>query len=268
MDRFSKGLVRGLSSLGIAARFRGKNDLVVDGRKIAGLGVYRDPSGGLLFHGSLLLDLDVRLMSRVLVTPFVAITEGELAVVARRTVTVRELVGSAVSLTDLRARVAEGFSQSFEVPLEAASLSAEEIAAAGELVEGKYQTPGWVLQTTSVPDADGAAHLKTPAGRLELHVSMAGRTLKAVQLRGDFFETEEALADLEGRLRWHSTEATVLAATVAAWRADRPEGTLAHEAITRALAAAIEAAGPSPDAPAPYGCFLSPRDVEERAVHG
>ena len=49
--------------MGIAASFRGKNDLEVAGRKIAGLGIHRDASGGLLFHASLLLDLDVALMT-------------------------------------------------------------------------------------------------------------------------------------------------------------------------------------------------------------
>ena len=63
MVRFSAGLVRGLADLGITAVFRGKNDLAVGGRKIAGLGIYRAPCGGLLFHASLLVDLDVKLMS-------------------------------------------------------------------------------------------------------------------------------------------------------------------------------------------------------------
>ena len=53
MERFSRGLAAGLEELGITARFRGKNDLEVDGRKIAGLGIHRDASGGLLFHASL-----------------------------------------------------------------------------------------------------------------------------------------------------------------------------------------------------------------------
>jgi lipoate-protein ligase A len=38
-------------------------------RKIAGLGIYFDPAGGLLFHASLLVDLDIAFMLSVLRTP-------------------------------------------------------------------------------------------------------------------------------------------------------------------------------------------------------
>ncbi|MBM4426583.1 MAG: lipoate--protein ligase family protein, partial [Chloroflexi bacterium] len=56
MSHFSEGLVRGLNQLGVEAKFRRKNDIEVNGKKLVGLGVYRAPSGGLLFHASLLVD--------------------------------------------------------------------------------------------------------------------------------------------------------------------------------------------------------------------
>ena len=59
-------MIRALRELGIHAKFRAKNDLEVDGRKIAGLGVYYDASGAMMFHTSLLVDLDISLMLRVL----------------------------------------------------------------------------------------------------------------------------------------------------------------------------------------------------------
>ena len=93
----------------------GKNDLETGGRKIAGLGIHRTAAGGLLFHASLLVDLDVALMARVLKTPFTEITEAELATVATRTSTVRAQLGNQVQLDDVRERVAAGFAASFEV---------------------------------------------------------------------------------------------------------------------------------------------------------
>ena len=67
--RFSEGVVAGLAKVGIDASFGGKNDLKVDGRKIAGLGLYVDAAGGLLFHASVLADLDIPFMLRVLDIP-------------------------------------------------------------------------------------------------------------------------------------------------------------------------------------------------------
>ena len=60
IGEISAALVDGCARLGIAASFGGKNDLEVGGRKIAGLGLYVDPAGAMLFHASVLADLDVR----------------------------------------------------------------------------------------------------------------------------------------------------------------------------------------------------------------
>ncbi|HUJ76759.1 MAG TPA: lipoate--protein ligase family protein, partial [bacterium] len=89
MVRFSGGICRALADLGVEATFRGKNDIEVGGKKIAGLGIYRHPEGGLLFHASLLVGLDVPLMLDVLCSPFEKITDKEIATVAARTSTVR-----------------------------------------------------------------------------------------------------------------------------------------------------------------------------------
>ncbi|MGH9004312.1 MAG: lipoate--protein ligase family protein, partial [Acidimicrobiia bacterium] len=59
LARYAEGIRSGLAELGIHATFRGKNDLEAGGRKIAGLGLYLDGQGALLFHASVLADLDV-----------------------------------------------------------------------------------------------------------------------------------------------------------------------------------------------------------------
>ncbi len=249
MERLSRGLLRGLAELGVAASFRGKNDLAVGGRKLAGLGVYRDPSGALLFHASVLVDLDVALMARVLRMPFPAVGERELAVLAGRTVTVRRLVGAGVALDDVRAAVRRGFG----ADAEPTSLTAAERGDVAALVRDKYATREWVFQRTDVPDTAGAAELCTPEGRLDVRVALAGGTIKAAHLRGDFFASESAVADLEGRLRWHSSDPGAIAATVRAW--SRGDGALAPEPLARAIAAAVERAREPSD---PYGCFATP----------
>src|SRR6266567_3851602 len=57
LARYARGVIAGLGLLGIEAHFRHKNDLEVGGRKIAGLGLYLDPAGAVLFHSSVLVDL-------------------------------------------------------------------------------------------------------------------------------------------------------------------------------------------------------------------
>src|SRR5581483_822722 len=82
LGRYAEGIVAGLAELGIEATFAGKNDLSVGGRKIAGLGLYVDPDGGLLFHSSVLADLDIPFMLEVLNIPAAKLGDKAVAAVA------------------------------------------------------------------------------------------------------------------------------------------------------------------------------------------
>src|SRR6266496_4235709 len=117
MSDFSNGLVCGLNQLGVEARFRRKNDIEVNGKKLVGLGVYRAPSGGLLFHASMLVDLDIALMLRVLNTPFEKLSDKEIDTVAARITTVRRETESKITLDAVRRVIADGFVSAFNVNL-------------------------------------------------------------------------------------------------------------------------------------------------------
>ena len=259
MQKFAQGVIRGLQMLGVNAQFRGKNDVEVRGRKIAGLGVCRDASGGLLFHGSLLVDLDVGLMANLLRLP--AEVGSSLDELEQKTTTVRRCLLRPLGVDEMRGRVAAGFASAFDVTLEAGELDSEESHEARQLAEEKYASVGWVQQRSSVVDREGVAQMRTPAGTVRACVQMAGSTLKAVHVRGDFFEDAAAIADLEGRLRWHSTADDRIEETVAAWADSRSGGTVSASSFAQSIRLAIERAR-SMDATAdqdePYGCFVSP----------
>ena len=93
LEGFAGGLIAGLARLGVTAGFRGKNDLEVDGRKIAGLGLALDGSGGLLLHASVLADLDVPFMLQVLRIPAAKLGRHAVASVEERVTTVTGQTG-------------------------------------------------------------------------------------------------------------------------------------------------------------------------------
>ena len=129
MAQFSQGIISGLATLGIDVEFRRKNDLEVNGKKIAGLGLHKTATGGLLFHASLLVDLDVPYMLNVLNTPFEKISDKEIATVAERTTTVnRELCGSlelsqsgqsqSLTMDDVRKTILDGYKDGFQIDIQ------------------------------------------------------------------------------------------------------------------------------------------------------
>ena len=270
MAQFSAGVVNGLQALGVAASFRRKNDIEVKGRKIVGLGIYRAPGNGLLFHASLLVDLDLPLMLRVLKTPFEKISDKEIAAVADRVTTVRRETAREVELAEVRARVAEGYGAAFGVSLVPGDFTADERRAIADLEQRQYLTPAWVDQTTAVPDALGSAKVKTPGGLLDVRATLAGNTLKAIFIGGDFFAAEGAIADLEASLRWRSAEPDAVAAALARAYADRADdlATLPLDLLIQAVQQAVRRARVVESAARadPYACFVNPEGVSATNV--
>lgn len=266
MSHFSAGLVRGLNQLGVEASFRRKNDIEVNSKKLVGLGIYRAPSGGLLFHASLLVDLDIALMLQVLNTPFEKISDKEIDTVAGRITTVRRETESNISVDEVRRVIADGFAGAFDLSLiHADGLSRDELDDIAKLENEKYLSNDWVYQTTSVPDTNGSAKIKTHAGLIDVQVTMAGSTIKAAFIGGDFFASENAVADLEASLRWHSGQQEKVSATIrkmfesrkSEFNGIQPEVMI--EALTKAISRAKVAE--SQMRSDPYGCYVNPGGV-------
>lgn len=262
MGKFSEGLVHGLNQLGVDASFRRKNDIEVNSKKLVGLGVHRAPSGGLLFHASLLVDLDIALMLQVLNTPFEKISDKAIDTVAGRITTVRRELENRITLDEVRRVIADGFVSASDVILLPSDFTVEERQQIAKLENEKYLSDDWVYQTTSVPDTNGSAKVKTDAGLIDVGVTMAGATIKAAFIGGDFFAAENAVADLEASLRWHSGNANKVATTIEKIFQGRKsefngiQSDAMIEAVTKAVSRARLAE--SQMRADPYGCYVNP----------
>jgi lipoate---protein ligase len=214
LARLSGGIVAGLAELGIEASFRGKNDLEVGGRKIAGLGLYVDGEGALLFHSSVLADLDVAFMLEVLRIPAAKLGDKGVAAVRERVTTVTAETGRSWTGAELRDVVALGFAKALGVKPEPGEVDLDEEARARRLVEGKYANTEWLYQRTPQPDANGSAVLKTPGGLVRVYMALSGTTIKSVLFTGDFNSLPPALAAVEAALRWKRLERSQVEALV------------------------------------------------------
>jgi lipoate-protein ligase A len=214
LERFSTGIVAGLEELGIEARFRGKNDLEVGGRKIAGLGLYLDGAGGMLFHSSVLADLDIGFMLEVLAIPAAKLGDKAVAAVAERVTTVTRETGEAWSGRSLRDVIAVGFAKSLDLDLVPGEADPTEQAGTDRLVDQKYATDGWLFQRTPHPDANGSVVFKTRAGLVRLYLALSGGTVKSALLTGDFNDLPAAMTRFEEALRWKALDAAVVGGLV------------------------------------------------------
>ncbi len=262
MTQFSQGIISGLATLGIHVEFRRKNDLEVNGKKIAGLGLHKTDTGGLLFHASLLVGLDVPYMLNVLKIPFEKITDKEISAVSERTTTVHLESNTSLTIDEVRNIIFNGYRDAFRLNIRKGDFTKSELNEVHQLEKNKYMDNDWIFQTTDVPDTTGKALVKTPGGLLDIRLVLAGEMIKSVYIRGDFFTSEHAIADLEQSLRWHSSNENTMSGTLTKvykrWSDDLTN--LPMDSLLNALNTAIqEAKRTSRKGLAdPYGCFVTP----------
>ncbi len=147
-ERICDGLVRGLALLGVAAAFAPINDLHSGGRKISGNAQTRK-KGCLLQHGTLLLDLDVERMFRVLKVPAEKMRGRLVEDVKARVTSLRSLCGREIRWGEAALALGAGFQESWAplgIELFRDALSPAEMAAARRIAAGKYSAPEWNLK--------------------------------------------------------------------------------------------------------------------------
>lgn len=241
IEACSVAIINGLAELGITASFRGKNDLEVGTRKIAGLGLYIDERGGMLFHASVLADLDVGFMLEVLRIPAVKLADKAVAAVGERVTTVTRETGRPHDGAAVREFTARGFGRAFGVEMRRGEPDEVEIARAAKLAEERYRDRSWLSERNAIPDGSGSAPLKTPAGLLRLYVSTHGDLVKSAVVVGDFAILPPAVVALESDLRWQRLEADTITKIVSASGADRALGVSVDQLATTVLAAGQQA---------------------------
>ena len=201
-----EGVVAGLVRLGLAAEFRPRNDIEVEGRKISGTGGYVD-GDTVIFQGTILVDMDPERMLGALNVPQEKLSKRALDSAAQRIVTLRELMGEPPPLATVKQALIEGFAERLGIDAAWGAIGAEEEALAARYHDEEIGSDEF-LHTPDDPAADPGARIGVhagPGGAITAHVRLEGANLDrigAVLITGDFFVTPPRVVfDLEARLR-------------------------------------------------------------------
>jgi lipoate-protein ligase A len=257
LGRYAEGIVAGLAELGIEAAFAGKNDLTVGGRKIAGLGLYLDPGGGLLFHSSILADLDIPFMLEVLNIPAAKLGDKAVAVVGERITTVTRETGRTVDGIDIREVIAIGFAKALGIELQPGTTTEAEEGRAAVLEAERYGSEAWCFEHSPQPDATATSVFKTPEGLVRCYLALHGPTIKSALFTGDFNAVPEPLARFEASLRWARLEEATLGKLAASTCPDGTGlGVPPSELVKAVLAAGERAVAPAAPVRPSGSCYF------------
>ena len=204
--RICTTIATAMQGMGVDAKFRPRNDIEVDGRKVSGTGGYFDGSS-FLYQGTVLVDFDVEEMMHVLRIPIAKISDKAIADARQRIITFREILGDKTpDLDEIKQRLADAVAREFNVSwFSETQLNTVEQGIYEEAL-AEIDSDEWIYQhnrpRTWAPMAE--AMFRSQGGLLKSCVILDAQhdRLKQVWLTGDFFiKPRRLVADLEAALR-------------------------------------------------------------------
>ncbi len=195
-DDFTRPVVEVLHSLGVPAEMSGRNDILVDGRKISGNAQFT--TGGRMFsHGTVLFDSRLDEVVAALNVKMSKIESKGLKSVRSRVVNISEFLREPLEITEFRDLIIERiFGSRTNVPM--LELSDAEWEAVHELSARKYMT--WEWNYGESPEFNIQKTRRFPAGEIDLRIDVQEGRISGLRVFGDFIGSAD-VAGLEAILR-------------------------------------------------------------------
>ncbi len=186
-----------LRSLGVDAQLSGRNDIMVDSRKVSGYAkrVYRDR---LMVHGTLMYDVDLDALTRALATDGSKLQAAGVASVRSRVANLKDFLPQFAGIDEfsraLQERLSGGYRDAELV------LSSRDLAAIRDMRDSKFATWDWIYSRS--PLASRNARAKFPScGTVEVSLDVEHGLVSQLSFGGDFLgnlPVAHLAASLEG----------------------------------------------------------------------
>ncbi len=179
-QQFTRPVVEALQGLGLDAEASGRNDILVEGRKVSGT-AQRLLGKRMLFHGTLLFDSDPSMIAGALRADPAKFESKSTQSVRSRVGNIRAFLKEDMELPAFWQYLKRAFGGE---GLETGSLTAEELAQVQALKERKYDTWDWTYGRS--PRFTFTNKHKWPGGILEVGLQVTNGIVTEVRFYGDF----------------------------------------------------------------------------------
>lgn len=184
--RLLRPVLRAVDSFGLHAQARGRNDILLDGKKIAGC-AQREQEGRLLFHGCIMIDTDLDALQNALNVSAAKLESNSIPSVRSRVTTLCAQARRPVSMQEFMEAMQEAFSK--EEPLVPLRLSEDDLSEVRSLAEKKYRS--WEWNYGDFPAYRIFRERKFSAGLVRASMEVSRGRIQKLRLSGDFFGSRE-----------------------------------------------------------------------------
>ena len=195
--RFTQPILDALQGLGVDARFEGRNDLTIDGRKFSGNAEYVH-NGRILHHGTLLFSARMADVAAALRPDPAKFADKAVKSVRSRVTNISEHLPRSMTVLEFRDCLMQHVMAATPAARTYAFSDADRRAIA-RLRDEKYAT--WEWNYGHSPRYNYTRRARTPGGSVEAALEVSDGVIAAARFYGDFFnrrDPEEMAAALVG----------------------------------------------------------------------
>ncbi|MBS3968941.1 MAG: DUF116 domain-containing protein [Clostridia bacterium] len=189
-----------LNSLGVNARYRFRNDIEVNKRKISGTGG-TELGNAFMFQGTLLIDFDVDVMLKALRIPVEKLKDKEIQSIKERVTCLKWELGYVPPLDEIKSAIVHGFSRILGVSFIQQPLSSVERKLFTEVLP-EFQSMDWIekIKYSHFKHQELRNLYKAKGGLIRVSLVMDSllKRINSILITGDFFVyPRNAIFDLE-----------------------------------------------------------------------
>lgn len=193
---FSQPVIDTLANLGVKAEFTGRNDIVIDGKKICG-NAQAYIKGCVMHHGCILFDTDLSVLSKALEAPKDIIVSKSAKSVRSAVDNILPNLPEKISVTEFADKLLEQMKSDFPEMREY-KFSEKELAEIEEIRATKFGT--WEWNYGNSPKFDIERNSRFTAGKIQVFANIKNSTINEIKFFGTFFGNNSDLSEVENVL--------------------------------------------------------------------
>lgn len=194
-EKYTRPIVEVLQSLGVDARFEGRNDIMIDGKKISGNAehIFKNK---ILHHGTLLFSSEMKNVSEALRINPLKYRDKAVKSIPKRVTNIADHLPVPLTIEAFTQKIMEHIISTNADCVPYAFTEAD-ISAITKIREEKYATDEWNYGLS--PAYSFRKEIKTAGGMLEMNLDVEKGIIRKVKVFGDFFN-EKDISEIEQAL--------------------------------------------------------------------
>ena len=195
--KFTKPVIEGLNNLGVPAEFQGRNDIVVEDKKISGnaQSFYKDK---MLHHGTILFDANLPFVAEVLNVKADKIKSKGIKSNRSRVTNILPYLKEEVSMGQFKKTLLEHLLGTKDIVKHVYELTDDDYEKINELMEKRYNR--WEWNYGESPDFSIEKAGRYEGGKVEFHFNVSEGKISDVKIFGDFLGSRD-ITELQDKLK-------------------------------------------------------------------